>query len=85
MKSRATSMRMLFGALALLLACFQASAQTDPLPSWNEGAAKKAIVDFVQATTMQGGTQFVPPEARIATFDQDGTLWVEKPIYSQVM
>jgi len=68
-----------------LLACCQASAQTDPLPSWNEGAAKKAIVDFVQATTMQGGTQFVPPEARIATFDQDGTLWVEKPIYSQVM
>ena len=78
-------MRMLFGALALLLACCQASAQTDPLPSWNEGAAKKAIVDFVQATTTQGGAQFVPPEARIATFDQDGTLWVEKPIYSQVM
>jgi len=39
----------------------------------------------VQATTTQGGAQFVPPEARIATFDQDGTLWVEKPIYSQVM
>jgi hypothetical protein len=63
----------------------QASAQTDPLPSWNEGAAKKAIVDFVQATTTQGSPQFVPPAERIATFDQDGTLWVEHPMYSQVM
>ena len=70
---------------ALLLVAGQAFAQTDALPSWNDGAAKKAIVDFVQATTMQGGPQFVPPEARIATFDQDGTLWVEHPMYSQVM
>ena len=62
-----------------------APAQTDPLPSWNDGAAKKAIVDFVQATTTQGGPQFVPPAERIATFDQDGTLWVEHPVYSQVM
>ena len=58
---------------------------TDPLPSWNDGAAKKAIVDFVQATTTQGSPQFVPPPERIATFDQDGTLWVEHPMYSQVM
>ncbi|HTR42392.1 MAG TPA: HAD family hydrolase [Pseudomonadales bacterium] len=57
----------------------------EPLPSWNDGPAKKAIVDFVQATTTQGSAQFVPPEERIATFDQDGTLWVEKPMYSQVM
>jgi len=62
-----------------------AVAQVDPLPSWNEGAAKKAIVDFVQATTTQGSPQFVPPAERIATFDQDGTLWVEHPIYTQVM
>ena len=62
-----------------------AFAQADPLPSWNEGAAKKAIVDFVQATTTQGSPQFVPPPERIATFDQDGTLWVEHPMYSQVM
>jgi phosphoglycolate phosphatase-like HAD superfamily hydrolase len=60
-------------------------AQTDPLPSWNDGAAKKAIVEFVQATTTQGGPNFVPPAERIATFDQDGTLWVEHPMYSQVM
>ena len=71
-------------AASLLLAT-QVSAQTDPLPSWNDGAAKKAIVDFVQATTTQGGPQFVPPAERIATFDQDGTLWVEHPIYTQVM
>ena len=70
---------------ALLLVAGQALAQTDPLPSWNDGAAKKAIVDFVQATTTQGNPQFVPPEERIATFDQDGTLWVEHPIYTQVM
>jgi phosphoserine phosphatase len=63
----------------------QAIAQTDPLPSWNDGAAKKAIVDFVQATTTQGSASFVPPAERIATFDQDGTLWVEHPMYSQVM
>jgi phosphoglycolate phosphatase-like HAD superfamily hydrolase len=53
------------------------------LPSWNDGAAKKAILDFVQATTTTGSPQFVPMPERIATFDQDGTLWVEHPIYSQ--
>src|SRR5262245_18578790 len=63
----------------------QAFAQTDPLPSWSEGAAKQAIVKFVQDTTTQGSSTFVPPEARIATFDQDGTLWVEHPIYTQVL
>jgi len=72
-------------ALPLLLFIGSALAQTDPLPSWNDGAAKKAIVDFVQATTTQGSAGFVPPEERIATFDQDGTLWVEHPMYSQAM
>jgi hypothetical protein len=70
--------------LAALLVCGQAHAQTDPLPSWNEGPAKQAIVDFVRATTDKAGPKFVPPEARIATFDNDGTLWVEQPIYTQV-
>jgi phosphoserine phosphatase len=56
----------------------------DPLASWNDGPAKQAISDFVKATTTQGSPQFVPPEARIATFDQDGTLWVEHPMYTQV-
>ena len=57
----------------------------DPLASWNDGPAKQAIVEFVKATTTQGSPQFVPPEERIATFDQDGTLWVEHPMYTQVM
>jgi phosphoglycolate phosphatase-like HAD superfamily hydrolase len=75
-----------FVALAALLVLgAHAQAQTDALPSWNDGPAKKAIVDFVQATTTQGSPQFVPPEERIATFDQDGTLWVEQPMYTQVM
>jgi len=75
--------------LLALIVCVSAGApafaQTDPLPSWNEGAAKKAIVDFVQATTTEGSPTFVPPAERIATFDQDGTLWVEHPIYSQIV
>ena len=56
----------------------------DPLTSWNDGSAKEAILEFVKATTTQGGPQFVPPEVRIAAFDQDGTLWVEHPMYTQV-
>jgi phosphoglycolate phosphatase-like HAD superfamily hydrolase len=58
---------------------------TDPLPSWNGGPAKQAIVDFVKATTDKGNPKFVPQEERIATFDQDGTTWVEQPMYSQVL
>jgi phosphoglycolate phosphatase-like HAD superfamily hydrolase len=60
-------------------------ATSNELPSWNDGAAKQAIVDFVKATTDPSSPNFVPPEARIATFDQDGTLWVEHPLYSQVV
>jgi len=84
MKRPALSMVVLVLAGSLTLAAL-ALAQTDPLPSWNNGPAKKAIVEFVQATTTQGAPQFVPPAERIATFDQDGTLWVEHPMYSQVM
>src|SRR5262245_619740 len=62
-----------------------AFARTDPLPSWNDGAAKAAINEFVHATTDQSSPKFVPPEQRIATFDQDGTLWVEHPMYTQVL
>jgi phosphoglycolate phosphatase-like HAD superfamily hydrolase len=71
-------------ALALIGVNTPAGAQ-DPLPSWNTGPAKQAIINFVQATTDSGSTIFVAPEERIATFDQDGTLWVEKPMYAQVM
>ena len=62
-----------------------ALAETDPLPSWNDSAAKSAILQFIRATTDPSSSQFVPPEERIATFDQDGTLWVEHPIYTQVI
>jgi phosphoglycolate phosphatase-like HAD superfamily hydrolase len=59
-------------------------AQSDPLPSWNDGPAKKSITDFVARVTTEGGTDFVPPAERIATFDNDGTLWCEQPVYFQV-
>src|SRR5215813_11763845 len=73
------------GAVAMLAWGTQVRAQTDPLPSWNDGATKQAIVKFVEATTTQGNPKFVPPAERIATFDQDGTLWVEQPMYTQVV
>lgn len=72
-------------ATALVLISALAHAQSDPLPSWNDGAAKQAIIRFVKATTTTGGSQFVPVAERIATFDQDGTLWVEHPVYTQLM
>jgi hypothetical protein len=59
-------------------------AASDPLPSWNDGAARRAIVEFVEATTKASGPDFVPPAERIAVFDNDGTLWVEHPIYTQL-
>jgi hypothetical protein len=65
-----------------------AQAQTatgDPLPSWNDGPAKQAIIAFTKETTDPANSKFVPPEARIATFDQDGTLWVEHPMYTQLV
>ena len=85
------SRRSLIASLAALAVTFglslptAASAQPDLLPSWNDGPAKQAIVNFVKATTDQSSPNFVPPEARIATFDQDGTLWVEHPIYTQLV
>ena len=69
-------------AAALLLASLAAAA--DPLPSWNEGQAKRAILDFVQRVVTTGSADFVPAPERIAVFDNDGTLWTEKPIYVQL-
>jgi phosphoglycolate phosphatase-like HAD superfamily hydrolase len=85
------SRRLMLGALAALptlpalFGAAAARAQVVPLPSWNDGPAKQAILDFVRATTERGSPSFVPPEERIATFDQDGTLWVEQPMYTQVI
>jgi hypothetical protein len=59
-------------------------AQSDPLPSWNEGAPKKSIIDFVGSVTREGGPDFVPIPERIAVFDNDGTLWTEQPYYFQL-
>src|SRR6516225_202549 len=72
-------------ATAFCLLVIVADAQSDALPSWNDGPAKQAIVEFVQKTTDKSSSTFVPQEERIATFDQDGTLWVEHPIYTQVL
>jgi phosphoglycolate phosphatase-like HAD superfamily hydrolase len=67
------------------IAVAQTQTPADPLASWNDGPAKQAILDFVRATTDQSSKDFVKPEDRIATFDQDGTLWVEHPGYGQAM
>ena len=68
-----------------MLASAPVVAQDNPLPSWNEGPAKTAIIDFVERVTNQNGQDWVAPEDRVATFDNDGTLWSEQPIYFQGM
>jgi hypothetical protein len=70
-------------AVALFLATSARAA--DPLPSWNAGPAKQSIVSFVNKVTTQGGPDFVSPPERIATFDNDGTLWAEQPMYFQLL
>ena len=74
-------------ALSELVSHAAAEAQTPAgvLPSWNEGPTKQAIIEFVRATTAQSSPHFVPLEDRIAEFDQDGTLWVEHPMYTQIV
>ncbi|WFU51557.1 HAD family hydrolase [Sinorhizobium terangae] len=74
-----------FGVVAVLLAATAASGQTpDPLPSWNDTAPKAAIVAFVEKVTKEGSADFVAESERIAVFDNDGTLWVEHPMYTQL-
>jgi phosphoserine phosphatase len=75
----------LFVAASTVALPAPARAQTDPLPSWNDGAAKSGIVTFVRAVTNQSGKDFVPPEERVAVFDNDGTLWAEQPMYFQLL
>ena len=67
----------------LIISISCAHAQTDPLPSWNDTAPKKSIIAFVETVTKEGSADFVPVDERIATFDNDGTLWVEQPMYVQ--
>ena len=59
------------------------STADDPLPSWNDGPTKQSIIDFVTRVTKEGGPDYVAPAERVATFDNDGTLWIEQPIYNQ--
>ena len=74
----------LIAATLLLALSARAIAQTDPLPSWNDTAPKRAIATFVAAATKEGSADFVPQPERIATFDNDGTLWAEQPMYFQL-
>ncbi len=74
--------------LALLTACSTTESliqPADPLPSWNDGATKEAITTFVEAVTTEGGPDYVAPADRIATFDNDGTLWPSHPMYTQLV
>ncbi len=70
--------------LALVALALPTLAGADPLPSWNDGAAKAAIIAFVERVTTEGSADFVPVPERIATFDNDGTLWSEQPMYFQI-
>jgi phosphoglycolate phosphatase-like HAD superfamily hydrolase len=79
---RATSAVGLF--LLVVLFPLAATAQSDPLPSWNEGATKQSITGFVGRVTKSGGAEFVPVAHRVAVFDNDGTLWAEQPFYFQL-
>jgi len=74
--------KLLASVLFLALGSLQAQ---DPLPSWNNTAPKKAIIAFVERVTKEGSPYFVRPEERIATFDNDGTLWCEQPMYFQLL
>jgi phosphoglycolate phosphatase-like HAD superfamily hydrolase len=77
---------LLNGFFAIFAVCICSVANAaDSLASWNEGPAKKAILEFVTAVTNQSGKDYVPPAERIATFDNDGTLWVEYPMYTQAL
>ena len=90
MKRKRLQLLLIAVLVALLFGC--ASTQVamegtakDPLPSWSEGAAKRSILAFVERVTDKTSPSYVPPPERIATFDNDGTLWAEKPIYFQMV
>jgi phosphoglycolate phosphatase-like HAD superfamily hydrolase len=71
--------------LAIVIADLTTAYAQDPLPSWNDGPAKKSITEFVDKVTKEGSPDFVPLAERIATFDNDGTLWCEQPMYFQML
>ena len=75
----------LIAALGMSLIFSTSATAADPLPSWFDNPTKATIIEFVQAVTREGGKDYVLPAERIATFDNDGTLWVEYPMYTQVL
>jgi phosphoglycolate phosphatase-like HAD superfamily hydrolase len=85
MKTRRTQNLMTITLACMVVFLTTATQAADPLASWNEGAAKKSITEFVERVTKEGSPDFVPPEERIATFDNDGTLWCEQPMYFQLL
>src|SRR2546429_8508867 len=74
-----------FVLLAIVIAGLTTAYAQDPLPSWNDSPARQSIVEFIAKVTKEGSPDFVPPEERIATFDNDGTLWCEQPMYFQLL
>ena len=76
--------RSVIALVAVLMVTAAVAAETDPLPSWNDGPTKKSIVDFVTKVTEPESGDYVSPQDRIATFDNDGTLWIEQPMYVQL-
>ena len=78
-------MKHLAGAALVLAYCVSSNgyAAEDPLPSWNDGPTKQSILDYVTRVTKEGGPDYVEPKDRLATFDNDGTLWIEQPMYNQ--
>lgn len=77
-------MQNLMAALSLTALLTAQAMAEDPLPSWNDTETKRAILEFVDRVTSEGEDDYVPPEQRIAAFDNDGTLWVEQPVYTQL-
>jgi phosphoglycolate phosphatase-like HAD superfamily hydrolase len=71
--------------IVLICAGLAAAQSVDPLPSWHDGAAKQSIIEFVENVTKAGSPDFVPAAERIAVFDNDGTLWAERPMYFQLL
>src|SRR6476619_8113791 len=71
--------------LGLAIVSLPGAFADEPLASWNDTASKSAIISFIQKVTKEGSPDFVPPAERIATFDNDGTLWAEQPMYFQLL
>jgi heat shock protein HslJ len=84
MESRWTQLSLALSGILLIIGVHSVACAQDPLPSWNGGPAIQAIVAFVEKVTRAGGPDFVAPAERIAVFDNDGTLWVEQPLYTQL-